>query len=316
MNNRKIITWIVLAMISTSLACNALMGVPQTAAPTSGMPLPTEPAPSLPSVTETNPAADPTATEAPPSPQPMSLEFGVIRVAEGDVLNVRSGPGVENDIVAALDPHATGIRQTGNRQKVAHAMWVEIATPAEDIGWVNAHFLTELVPSDQFCADARVEALLDDFVTAIQARNGSALAELVSPTHGLTLRISWWNPEITFKGVPVLDNLFEDTAAHDWGIQDGSGMPIQGAFKDEALPWMDDVFNAAYTRQCNDLENGSGSSAGYILWPYEYHNINYVALFRAPAPGDELNWRTWAVGIQYHQGRPYIAYLVQYHWEI
>ena len=269
-------------------------------------------------------AATPTpdrATLPPPTREPLATrgrapEFGVILISEGDVLNVRSGPGVDNGVIGTLDPHATGITMTGVRQKVGNSIWVEVDTPFGTTGWVNAHFLTETVAKDAFCNDPRIAALVDKFVAAIQARDGDALSQVVSPEHGLSMRVSWWNPTATFSSQNQIHKIFIDPTLYDWGIQDGSGLPIQGTFSDEVLPWMDDVLDGEFSWHCNDLENGSGASAGFILWPFEYQNINYIALYRAAAPGDELNWRTWAVGITYHQGQPYISFLVQYHWEI
>jgi len=193
---------------------------------------------------------------------------------------------------------------------------VEIVTPTGTTGWVNAHYLTEVVDAAVFCSDPRVTNLINAFVSAVQSQDGAALAQLVSPTHGLTIRHNWWNPEVNLQGQSVLADLFTDTTSHDWGVQDGSGLPIQGPFKDEILPLLQDVFNGSYTQHCNDLANGSGGTAGMVVWPFEYQNINYVALYRAGAPGDELNWRTWAIGVEFVKGQPYIAFLVQYHWEI
>ena len=311
--------FILLAMLVVTLACSLVTGeTVETEAP----PDATDSLPGVKEFTPTSPLPDePTAPAPPPTREPQATserapEYGVILVSEGDVLNVRSGPGVDYAVIDTLAPHATGITMAGDRQKVGNSMWVEVNTLSGTVGWVNAHFLTELVPQDDFCGDPRVNVLMDEFVAALQARDGGALSQLVSPAHGLSIRVSWWNPEVNFRGPDQVANIFADPQVYDWGIQDGSGFPIQGSFSDEIVPWLDDVLNAEFSRHCNDLENGSGASAGFIIWPYEYQNINDVALYRAAAPGEELNWRTWAVGVTYHQGRPYIAFLVQYHWEI
>jgi hypothetical protein len=53
------------------------------------------------------------------------------------------------------------------------------------------------------------------------------------------------------------------------------------------------------------------------MWPSEYSNMNYISFHRAaPEPGSQLNWRTWALGIEYLDGQPYLALLVQYRGEI
>jgi hypothetical protein len=304
-------------VLLVALACSLLPGLSTEAIPTLNAP-PTQNVETFPTLTFTvEPSIVPPTLSPQPDPYPlMNPEFGVILVSDGDVLNLRSGPGIENGIIDTLDPHATGITMTGKRQKVGKSLWVEVQTSANVTGWVNAHFLTEHIESAEFCHDPRVDVLLNDFASAVNSRDGVALAQLISPTQGLTIRVNWWNPEVSFRRPDQLVNLFDDGTSHDWGIQDGSGRPIQGAFKDEVLPWLDDVLALNFSQHCNDLENGSGGSAGFVLWPFEYQNLNYMALYRAPQPGDELNWRTWAVGISYHLGQPYIAFLVQYHWEI
>ncbi len=311
--------FVLLAMLAAMLACSLVTGEPiETEAP----PITTDSSPGMAEFPPTSPPADeqtapaPPPTREPPATSERAPEYGVILVSEEDVLNVRSGPGMDHEITDTLAPHATGISMTGDRQKIGNSVWVEVDTLSGTAGWVNAHFLTEVVDHDDFCGDPLVAVLLDEFVAALQARDGGALGQFVSPAHGLSIRVSWWNPEVNFRGPDQVANIFADPKAYDWGIQDGSGFPIQGSFSDEIVPWLDDVLNAEFSRHCNDLENGSGASAGFIIWPYEYQNINYVALYRAAAPGEELDWRTWAVGIAYHQGQPYIAFLVQYHWEI
>lgn len=310
--NKKLL-FLGLVMFQVSLACSLVAGFPLETESASTLP-PTQNVGMQPTLTNTIESSAPAPTHT-AIPQ-MESAFGVIMVTEGDVLNVRSGAGINNNIIDTLPPHATGITMTGNRQKVGDSLWVEVKTPSQSTGWVNAHFLTAFVDSQDFCNDPRIARLLSGFADAMNSRDGAALARLISPTHGLTVRLNWWNPEVNMRGQNQIAGLFSDPTSYDWGIQDGSGLPIQGAFNAEVLPWLDDVLSTNFSQHCNDLTNGSGNSAGHKIWPFEYQNINYVALYRAAQPGDELNWRTWAVGITYHQGQPYIAFLVQYHWEI
>lgn len=233
------------------------------------------------------------------------------------MLNVRSNAGAQRPIVDTLDAHATGIQLTGGQQKIGEIGWVEILRPAGGTGWVNAFYLTEEVSPDDFCADGRVRGLLRDFESAIRLRDGKALAQWISPTHGLTIRHEWWNPPVTFQQGEVAV-LFEDPNTHDWGIADGSGLPIQGSFQEIILPRLMEVLESNYTMHCNTLETGvaTGGTAGLVILPYEYANFRYYAFYRAGSVGMEMDWRTWAVGIEYIHGKPTIVFLVQYHWEI
>jgi hypothetical protein len=243
-------------------------------------------------------------------------KLAVVMIKYGEVLNVRSSPGDQNGAVATITPHTTDINQTGNTQDVDGKTWLEIRTSDNTTGWVKAENITEQASSTQFCADSNVTALITQFMSAMQTRDGEKLAQLVSPRRGLIIRHEWWNPDVQFLGQEAIKNIFNDPTSRDWGTQEVSGLPINGSFKDEILPKIDDVQSGS-VQTCNSFEEGlsSGGSSGYIQWPFEYTNFNYMAIYRAAQAGDELNWRTWAIGVEYVHGIPYVALLVQYHWE-
>lgn len=87
---------------------------------------------------------------APPAPQPEAparaqprnrsdtddASFKVARVASGDVLNVRSGPSPDHDIVGSLAADARGLRVTG----LCRSRWCPIEHRSLT-GWVNRAFL-------------------------------------------------------------------------------------------------------------------------------------------------------------------------------
>lgn len=66
--------------------------------------------------------------------------YRVVNVEHWDVLNVRSGPGVQFNIVASLKPDDSCISQTGERA----GNWVRIDAHNAS-GWVNAYYLA-LIP--------------------------------------------------------------------------------------------------------------------------------------------------------------------------
>ncbi|MEN6394035.1 MAG: SH3 domain-containing protein [Anaerolineaceae bacterium] len=264
----------------------------------------------------------PTAAVVTPSPivTPVFMPqypLAVVMVKEEEVLNVLANPNQADHVIATLPPHTTQISTTGKSQEVEGEVWVEIQTPENGTGWVKMVNLTEQVSSMAFCSDKKATALVGEFMGAVQVRDGQKLAQLVSPRRGLIIRHEWWNPEVHFQGSLVLENIFTDSTVFDWGINNGSGQTIQASFKDEILPLIDDVQGGS-VQVCNSLEQGlaSGGSTGFIRWPGEYANINYIAIYRPAVEGDELNWRTWAIGIEDVNGNPTIAILVQYHWEI
>jgi len=263
----------------------------------------------------------PTISPATPSPTSAPLLSGgsklaVVMIKEGEVLNVYTNPGEQNDVLTTLTARMIDIAATGKSQELDGEHWFEIRTADDGSGWVKSEYVTEHVASTRFCADNKINTKVSQFMQAIQSRDGLRLAELVNPRRGLIIRHEWWNPEVRFVGLDMLENIFDDTANQDWGIQDGSGSPISGAFKDVILPKLDDIQTGSVL-SCNNLDQGlaSGGAAGFIQWPFEYANFNYVSLYRPAVEGDELNWRTWAFGIEYISGTPYITLLVQYHWE-
>lgn len=267
--------------------------------------------------TQTPALPTPTIT---PTPLPSVADdqlLAVVLLPETEVLTLHAQPGEGAPVVASVDPRASGLAHQRNLQIVEGAAWLEITTPEGVTGWANTRYLTAQVSAEAFCLDTRVNELVTQFSQAVQKRDGQALAQLASPTHGLRIRHEWWNPEVVFATPQEIAVLFSDITSREWGLGDGSGLPIQGTFNEVILPGLDDVLGQA-SPACNTLEQGlaAGGTAGFIEWPFEYANFNYVSVYRPAPPGDELNWRTWAIGIEFVAGQPYIVALVQYHWEI
>jgi len=254
-----------------------------------------------------------TPAAMPPRSEP--LPYAVVLVGRDSGLNLRSAPALDAPALALLPYDARDLHPTGNRREADGLTWVEIES-AYGSGWVSAAYLTRQVAAEVVCRDAQVQALIDAFVQAVQQRDGAALAGLVSPVHGLTVQHEWWNPPVTISAAQVR-SLFEDETVYFWGLQDGSGMPLEGSFSDAIVPLLQEVLQNDFRQVCNSLEYGvaTGGTAGRTLWPYP--NLPFVALYR-PAPEDaaEMDWRTWALGIVWENGRPYLAALIQYHWEI
>jgi uncharacterized protein YraI len=246
------------------------------------------------------------------------IRYAVIFLADGEVLNVRAGPGVTNPVVGSLQANARDLIPTGKRQDVDGVTWIEIEQPEGGEGWVSSDFLTEQATPARVCSDPQVGLLLDQFGSAVRNQDGRALAALVSPRHGLTIHHNVWNSAVVLRDPQVFGVIFNSTTDYDWGIADGSGDPLVGPFKDIILPKLENVLLQSHTRNCNTLERGvaTGGTTGFVYWPYDYASLSYVAIYRPPPPDQELDWRTWVVGIEYVEGKPYLAVLIQFHWEI
>lgn len=103
---------------------------------------PSEPAPEETPVSE-DPEAAPEETEtgAPTPSRPPALgDLAVVGVERDDVLNVRSGPGAGNAVVAELAPTASGFTATGRTRDLSGGRWTEVETGGTT-GWVNARYL-------------------------------------------------------------------------------------------------------------------------------------------------------------------------------
>lgn len=239
--------------------------------------------------------------------------YAVILVPAGDVLNIRSGPGVNNAVTGTLQPTASGLTRTGNSKSVGDDLWAEIQSPGVGTGWVNAKFLTEVVAPAAFCADARVTALLSNLDTAVNTTDGELFKSLVSPAHGVDVvyiragTVANYSPE-------EAGWVFQSTYSVNWGAAAGSGEPVSGTFPEIVLPALQDVFkNESLT--CNQIVLGG---ATYVVeWPVKYANLNFYSLHNPgndPAYGG-LDWRTWLVGVEYVEGTPFLFALLNYQWE-
>jgi hypothetical protein len=82
-----------------------------------------------------------------PIPVPTLSVYRVVNVGHDDVLNVRSGPGVDNPIVGFIPPDGSDIQIIGDEVRVGNSRWVPIRY--QDItGWVNKSFLVEQSSND------------------------------------------------------------------------------------------------------------------------------------------------------------------------
>jgi hypothetical protein len=281
-------------------------------------PTPTDAARKTPRPTPEDTAAQPQAS---PSSQPDQVEnsedrgpeYQVVFVETDDVLNVRSGPGVENSIVGALVPGTGGLRATGTAVQAAGSPWLPITDEAVS-GWANRRFLTEQMESAAFCQTGEITQLIGALRAAAAERDGPALAELVDPQGGLRLNRHWWNPTI-YIAQEEISQLFESSALYHWGVADGTGDSIDGSFREIILPLWDRNLLPASEFGCDEILHGG--TAGLTNLPAPYEGIHFISLHRVPGvDGFELDWGTWVVGIERRQGHYYVSYLVHYEWEI
>ena len=293
--------------------------LPLTPAPTKAPPTaaPVTPASSPPSPTATGPTREPTAAATEQAATPtridrLALPQAVAMVNAGDVLNVRRSPGPDAPLLTQLPPDAHGFVRTGNQQLVGDQLWAELRLPSGETGWVNGAYLTEYVTPGAFCSDPQVMMLLEQFIQAITGGDGAGLAALVSPTHGLNVNLFHSGNRASYSPDEALF-AFDSTYETNWGAHPASGQPLKGAFRDMVQPDLLRVLQSQYETACNEIHLGSANYE--YRWPVEYSNFNYYSLYKPGAPGNELDWRTWLVGVDYNGGRPFLVSLVQLFWE-
>jgi hypothetical protein len=309
------------ALLPTPLVLSSPTPLPAT--PTmaaSAMPaVPTfTPTISLPSVTPGNPPTAlpsvvvPTVPVGGATPGSPSGPYAVIQVNPAEVLNIHSAPGSDIPIIGSFPANATNVMRTGPSSTIGEGQWVQMQALGGGSGWVDAVYLTEYVAPAAFCADGRVNTLLSNFANALKTSDGGTLASLVSPSHGMTVRL-WRNGNaITFLPQDTRW-IFTSTYEHDWGAAPGSGLDTVGAIHVVVLPKWLDVLNASYTTACNVIQTGGASYNP--AWPEIYANINFYSLYKPGPAGNELSWRTLLIGVEYVNGLPYIFSLTQLDWE-
>lgn len=160
------------------------------------------------------------------------------------------------------------------------------------------------------CNDPQVTALIDSFKSAVQKGDGPLFSSLVSPSRGMDVAYFRDGTVINYDQTHA-KFLFESTYQVDWGAEPGSGAAKRGAFHDVVVPKLRESFGQPYTLQCNELSHGGATYE--LKWPYqgEFYSVYY--------PGTQENgnmdWHTWAMGIEYANGKPYVYALMQFFWE-
>jgi hypothetical protein len=322
----------VLLVVLALAACEPATGTPTPQGPFVsltptlflGSPLPTLSTPAPGNATATHlptsqaspapyPSFTPLSQPTQPTPGGSPAVYAVIQVLEGDVLNIRSAPGVENAVAGTLEPTASGLTRTGKISTVGEDTWVEIQNPGGGTGWVNADFLTEQVNPTAFCSDARVTTLIQNLESAVTGTNDDVLASLVHSRHGLDARL-WRYGTVANYTPEEASWVFESEYEVNWGPAPGSGESTLGTFGEALLPFLQEVFGANYTTHCNDLL--ALDTISVESWPQEYKNINFYTVYK---PGSDkyggLDWRAWTIGIEYVEGKPYLFSLIHYQWE-
>ena len=169
---------------------------------------------------------------------------------------------------------------------------------------------TTQISPDDFCADPQPQALINNFKSALQTSNGTLLASLVSPLHGMDARF-FRNGRVVNYDQQEAQLLLDSTDSIDWGAAP-SGLETKGSFTEVIVPALLKVFNKDYTLTCDQVQ--VGGAAYKATWPYA--GINFYSVYFAGTPNsNNLDWRTWLIGMEYVKGQPYLYAIMQFFWE-
>jgi photosystem II stability/assembly factor-like uncharacterized protein len=253
----------------------------------------------------------PTATPLPPptaTPSTQIRPYAVIRVAQDDVLNIRSGAGVSHPVVGSFAWDAIDVMRTGPTSSVDGSVWVEVQNPGGGTGWVNFFYLTEYVSRDAFCADARIAPMIEQLRQSVNQSNGDLFSALVSPQNGVDVHLWAYQPAVNFTQTTAR-NVFTSSQAYNWG-SGPRGEPDLGTFKDIIQPRMLDTLNAPNLETyCDNL-----MKVYPLANPWPETNIRYYNLYK-PASGEIFDFRTWLIGFEYINNQPYLYRMVNIVWE-
>ncbi len=164
--------------------------------------------------------------------------------------------------------------------------------------------------ASDICTDPRVTALINSLKTAVLTADGALLSSLVSPPRGMDAAYFRDGTVINYKPEQAAF-LFETTFEVNWGAAPGSGAEKTGSFHDVVVPELVKAFNQPYTLHCNELKHGGATYE--LKWPYQ--GDFYSVYFPGTDANGLLDWHTWAVGIEYVNGKPYLYALIPFFWE-
>jgi len=261
-------------------------------------------------------AETPTPAHTPTPAVTFGSAVSVIFVSDLQSLPVHAHPGEDTEVIGYLEANQTNIPTSGNYQVADERLWVEIQIPQGGFGWVDAQNITSTYAADQFCSNPQIQGFTTSILDIFEQKDGERLAEVVSPIHGLRVRTHWSDAEVFLGNHQQISYLFTDPTVYVFGIDKLSQVPLQGTFSEIVYPLLLDVREGGF-ETCNTLQQGLAADwvSGFIQWPFEYANLNYLARFRPAPPEDELNWRMWAFGIEWINQQPYLTVMVHYQWD-
>lgn len=334
--------WTVLGLMAIAMACSVNAQPPTGSPPTTGIgddaasaqeatdaeaahpsPASTEPAQT------TTPAADttqatgsgPSSTGTPATTRMASetarvgwdtndgrlVRMGVVLVDPSDSLNMRSGPGVGNPIVATLHYSQTDLVPTGSSVLVDGSPWHEIAV-GDMSGWVHGRYITEQWHAGDVLWRWDWRTALDRFAEALET--GTGLSDTVT-WRGFyasdSVVVHWWPPR-------EVDGLVTDGSGLRWyvGEIDWEDLVAIGHVPTFAEA-VAEPFLSVYSDPQAAVTVGGLPAVGYAI-PQVFANFPWVAI-HDPSQTDmfDFDWATTFVFLELGDDDPLVPRVVGIH---
>jgi hypothetical protein len=233
-----------------------------------------------------------------------------MRVEADDILNVRATPGVAGEVVATLDPGATGIELLDGSETVGSDVWREVVTPDGVSGWVNAAYLTAQPADPAVTGSSSLDALA-------LALTSADLSSVLSPrgvhVGGIGVYADAGTP---FVHVPA--SAFTDGSIVDWNPfpESDCGDECSKTVAD----FLDfDGFDPARIEQpvlVDELDPSFDNQ--FLLGPLDQLTLFeqlHVATIEVPVTSEDvLDWRRYHVWFDWADGTPKVIAIYRWGW--
>jgi hypothetical protein len=244
-----------------------------------------------------------------PTPVTLMGPYTVTGIAPDGVLDIRSGAGLSYPVVGSFPANTNNIMRTTSTTAADGINWVEVQISGGGTGWVDFRKLTEYVSHEDFCADARIPAMIEQLKGSMTQSNSDMFASLLSFKSGVSVQAWQRTMPVNFSRNSAVD-VFTSTQTYDWGTPEGQGGPaVLGTFAQIIPPKMLDVFNAPnLVTYCDELTNVPNATQ---VWPYT--NVHFYNLYK-PGSAAILDFRIWLIGFEYINGVPQLYSMEHVIW--
>lgn len=253
-------------------------------------------------------------------PEPPRADITVVDVGLDDVLNMRAGPGVDNEVVFALDPFARALTHTGRVERVGDDDWWEIVTtpPESIVGWANSRYLS--VQREVDADDPLAQRMLNEARQFLRSFGSPETAGYrpAEPPNGVQIGGIGIYADAPTPLMRV-NGLWSDSVTHDWDpFPPEAGVPCGdfcvrtvGAFLDVRPRDVTDM-ELTFGLDVDPEDPNFGFATG--LDPEQAGRVATVVAYVPPVSDEELDWRRYTFTFDLVDGTPTIRSVWRWGW--